>query len=611
MFDDMSNIVINKKIHISELSWDALADAIRSLESGPLKRPISTVSFALNYYFSELSPFAYKATNLVIHILNSFGLFVLANLLLQNTHDKTGNLLSIRLAYWTAAAAALLWAIHPLNLSSVLYIVQRMTSLSATFLIFGLIGYCLGRIRLIAGIRNGLIISVASLTGFGILSALSKENGILIFFYAMIIEVFVFRFSVNIGLRKHYKTSIISFYVAPIIVGILLSPIYATSVLKLDHYDMRQFDMAERLMTEARVIWFYLKLIAAPTPSALGLYHDYFPFSTSMTQPMSTLYSVVSLILLPVVAIILRNRAPIISFAIFWFLAGHSLESSVVPLELVHEHRNYVPMFGPVLATTYYLLYHARNPESLKLWSGLFVLIVLLFSAGTFARASVWSNEYRMKLTQLLDHPNSARANSDMAILLHNSRQLDKAENLFKKAAELDSDPPHQLMRLMQHLYVFYKPVPREYLETLEFCARNTPYSHVTIWQYEALMEQSRTIPEDNARIVEAFRLMISSNRVKLSREWVAKSYSILGENYLHMKKIDEAIESFGGAVENDAKPAYLLQLANAYHHADRFQESLATLKQIGGKTRLPEHLVNTYDRLHDDLEHDMDRNRK
>lgn len=607
LFDDISNIVANSRLHITELSWDKLIGAITSLDSGPLKRPIATISFALNYYFSGLSPFAFKVTNLVIHILNSTAIYILAVLILLRMHQKQPHFPSIKYSYWIAAAAALLWTIHPLNLSSVLYIVQRMTSLSSLFTVVGLVGYCIGRNRLISGRKDGLALSVISLIVFGILAVLSKENGVLIFPYALVIELFLYRFKVNENLGRNYTRSLIALYAVPVIIGLVLAPFFAHSVLRLDVYDMRQFNLTERLMTEARVMWFYLRLIAAPTPAALGLYHDYFHFSTSLTEPVTTLISIIMLLALTVAGVAIRNRLPLVSLAVFWFLAGHILESTIIPLELIHEHRNYLAMFGPILATTYYLLYKINKPESIKLWSGLFILIILLFAVATFARSSIWSNEYRMKLTQLLDHPDSARANSDMAILLHNNRQLDKAEELFTKAAQLDPEPPHQLMRLLQHLYVFYKPVPREYLEMLEFCARNTPYSNVTIWQYEGLLNQARLVPEDHVRILNAFKTMVTSGRVKLSNKWSAKSHSILGVNYLHIKKVDLAIDEFKKAIAEDSKEqGYVVQLANAYHHNNEFDKAVSTLNKITDKNKLPEPLKKPYDTLKEDLKIDM-----
>lgn len=601
LFDDLPNIVANKKIHITDLSWDSIKSAVTSVDSGPLKRPVSIASFALNYYFFGISPYSFKLVNLLIHILNSIAFFVLSVLLLARMHAQYNISFPKRFEYWVAAGASLIWVIHPLNLSSVLYIVQRMVSLSVLFTLLGMIGYCIGRNRMISGDKNGLIYALGSVTIFGALATFSKENGVLIYLYVFILELFIFQFNVNEQSKLH-RNFLIAFYAVPAAIGLLLIAFFADSIFKLNFYDMRQFTMTERLMTEARVLWFYLQLIFSPTLSKLGLYHDYFSFSTSITQPITTLYSIIGLLLLAGIAVYVRKVAPVITLSVFWFLAGHSLESTIVPLELVHEHRNYLAMFGPVLAATYYLLYKTNKAESVKLWSGLFIIILLLFGIETYARSNIWSSNYRMKVTQLLDHPASARANSDMALLLHNSRQFEKAEKLFKKAADLDPEPPHQLLRLLQNYYISGKKVPREYLDTLDFCAENTPYSPVTIWQYEALLKQSRNVPADHERILGAFETMIKSRRVRLPEEWIAKSSYLLGDNHMYRNNYRKAIRFFETAVNTDPHPAYLLYLANAYHHVNDITKSRSTLERIRDREGLPKSLIKSYDDLASDL---------
>lgn len=602
LFDDLPNILANTRLHITELNWDTILGAITSIDSGPLKRPISMASFALNHYFFGLSPFAFKAINLFIHILNAAALYVLALLLLENINKRETHSISPKFTFWLAAAATLLWTIHPLNLSSVLYIVQRMTSLSALFTVLGLIGYCIGRNRLIEGDKHGLFIAIASVIFFGVLAVLSKENGVLIFAYALVIEIFVYQLKTAKSIDPLYKKALVTFFLAPIVVGLIALLLYGDTILRLKNYEIRQFTLAERLMTESRILWFYLRLIAAPVLSELGLYHDYIPISLSLTQPLSTLISIVGLLTLTVVGVIVRNSLPILSFAIFWFLAGHSIESSVIPLELAHEHRNYLPMYGPVLATSYYLLYLANKPDSLKLWTGLFIIILGLFGAATAARSHTWSNDFRMKLKQLQDHPYSARANSDMAILLHSNRRFDEAEKMFKRAASIDPEPPHQLLRLLQHLYVTYKPVPRDHLDTLDYCAANTPYSQVTVWQYESLLKQSRHVPADYERIFGAFHTMVNSERIMLSTPWAAKSQYLLGENYMYMKKYKEAITAYAKAGDTDPNPVYTLRLANAYYYANYISEARATITNISSSDSLPEGFRKDYDKLLADL---------
>ncbi|MCZ7654258.1 MAG: hypothetical protein M5R42_08160 [Rhodocyclaceae bacterium] len=115
-------------------------------------------------------------------------------------------------------------------------------------------------------------------------------------------------------------------------------------------YALRDFSAVERMLTEGRVLWFYLGLILFPRLEALGLYHDDIAVSTGLIAPWTTLLALVGLFGLIWLAWRLRLRMPLTAFGLAWFLIGHGLESTFLPLEIAHEHRNYVPLFGILLA---------------------------------------------------------------------------------------------------------------------------------------------------------------------------------------------------------------------------------------------------------------------
>src|SRR6185369_10537583 len=92
-----------------------------------------------------------------------------------------------------ALVAAGLWLLHPLNVSGVVYIVQRMNELAVFFTLAGLLAYVDGRVRLLQG-EPALGRATLGLCAFGLLAVLSKENGALISAYALVIEAVCFRF---------------------------------------------------------------------------------------------------------------------------------------------------------------------------------------------------------------------------------------------------------------------------------------------------------------------------------------------------------------------------------------------------------------------------------
>ncbi len=85
IFDDALNIVKNVHIRIRDLSLASLREAAYSSPSGLFLRPLSMLSFALNFYFLDgnLSPTLFKLTNLVIHMLNGAGIYVLTCMLVS------------------------------------------------------------------------------------------------------------------------------------------------------------------------------------------------------------------------------------------------------------------------------------------------------------------------------------------------------------------------------------------------------------------------------------------------------------------------------------------------------------------------------------------------
>src|SRR5690348_11284510 len=68
--DDYTNVVDNTAIAIGDLSWYSLSHAMFSFQAGPTMRPLAMLTFALNAYFTGMDAGAFKATNLVIHLIN-------------------------------------------------------------------------------------------------------------------------------------------------------------------------------------------------------------------------------------------------------------------------------------------------------------------------------------------------------------------------------------------------------------------------------------------------------------------------------------------------------------------------------------------------------------
>jgi hypothetical protein len=483
IFDDTPNILQNSSIAISDLSLESLRQAGLSGASGPLSRPISMASFAINYYLNGFNPFYFKLTNLTIHLLNGIGFFVFTSLLLNFYRRHFQPLLTIQHVSWISLTVATAWLLHPFNLTSVLYIVQRMTSLSAFFSILGLTLFIGGRIRLYEG-QRGWFAVLASLMVFTPLATLSKETGALLPLLMLVSEVTLFRFRCQVPAMRRW---VITFFT--LCVGL---PAAATMIYMISHpewvmssYVIRDFNLPERLMTEARVVCFYLKQIVLPSSAAMGMFHDDIPISRSLLQPLSTLPAIVGVVALPAIALALRKQAPLLAFGILFFLAGHILESTIFPLEIAHEHRNYLPMYGVVLTMFFYLL-HPKHADTLRIRGILAVTFIGLFAFLTLSRAQDWADPFELNSTEVRHHPDSPRDNDELGNVYANFKTQDKASMesyylaacyYFQKATTLSPSYTNGLFGLIQLSSAREKPIEASWIDELTFRLQHKPFA--------------------------------------------------------------------------------------------------------------------------------------
>ncbi len=487
LFDDGPNILHNDNLAVHDLDLHTLKQAAFSGISGPLLRPLSMMSFAVNYSATGLDPYYFKLTNLVIHLFNGVGIYILTWLLLSFYRKRFEPGLSVAYVQWLSLAVAAAWLMHPFNLTSVLYVVQRMTSLSAFFTIWGLVIFLWGRTRLYEG-KSGISLILTSLLLFTPLATLSKENGALLPLFMLVAEVTLFGFHAEQRSARRFLQAFYALSIAiPAIIAVSYLMLHAD--LLLAGYKIRDFTMPERLMTEARVLWFYIWQILLPSVAQMGLYHDDIAISRGLLQPVSTVFAAPGIVALLGLSYILRKKAPIISFGVLFFLAGHVLESTILPLEIAHEHRNYLPMYGILLMLFFYLLYPLKYLNTLRLRQVVAVLLIGLFAFNTFARAGKWANPRDLFQAEVDHHPNSALANGEMGAVYSDIVTQDpiamqmnyiSARQHFETAASLDRSDTKALFGLINLNESQNMTAESGWLQELEHRLEHAPYAAVT-----------------------------------------------------------------------------------------------------------------------------------
>ena len=436
LFDDSINIVDNELIQIQALDLPTLQRAAFSGSAGALGRPLAMLSFALDYHFHGLSPYHFKLTNILIHLVNGVCVYVLTLLILDTLRRPQLPASGPDQARWIGLAVAASWLLHPLNLTGVLYIVQRMTSLATLFTLLGLISYLYGRRRLSPG-KAGWVWIVASFVVFTPLAVFSKENGALLPVFMLAAECILYRFqaptpAVRLTLLLLFAASVV-LPGAAIVAYLLANPGWLSS-----GYAIRDFTLGERLLTEPRVLWFYVQQILVPNLGQLGIFHDDIAVSKGLFEPVTTLYACIGILLLLLLVPMLAKRQPIAAFGIAFFLIGHSLESTALALELAHEHRNYLPIYGVLLPLFYYLLLPLRHRQSLKARQAAALCFVVFLATITLMRAREWGDSLLLKQMAAQNHPGSARSNMDIAAFyaaLPATTQAE-AEEYYRRAYE-------------------------------------------------------------------------------------------------------------------------------------------------------------------------------
>jgi tetratricopeptide (TPR) repeat protein len=496
LFDDTINITENPKVLINSLAWTELRQAANSFSGGGLGRPISMLSLGINHALTGLDPFYLKLTNLAIHVLCGIGLWLLTRLLLTAYRLRHNPQLTDGEIQWLSVAISAAWLLHPFNLTSVLYIVQRMASLAALFMIFGLTLYAWGRMRQLRG-QHGAVLMGISVVVFGALAAFSKENGVLLPLLIFLTEWLIFGFQAPDPSTRRF---VIGFNEVVAIIPSFLALGYL--IIHFDwlvaSYGARDFTLSERLLTQARVIWFYLQMILLPNSTQMGLYHDDIVLSTGWLAPPTTLPAMLGIIALLAGAIALRRRAPLLTFGILFFFAGHALESTFLPLEIAHEHRNYLPMYGLILVVIYYLGYRAiRERLSLRLQTAFMGVLILALVAGTAVRASYWANDLELALVEARHHPNSARTNMQAGYLLFDLADrgiqpeinFQNSRNYLETAWRLDPNNLNSAFGLLVLDDRQQRPVHMELLDQLADKLMNRPLAAASI---NALLELGR-----------------------------------------------------------------------------------------------------------------------
>jgi protein O-mannosyl-transferase len=434
-FDDEPNITTNPNLHMTELSREQIGRALKSDRNSPhsLYRPVACLSFALNHYFGDLNVFGYHLVNLVIHFLSSIFLFLFILNTLQLTSLK-GRYSSN--AYEIALLATVLWAINPIQTQAVTYIVQRMAALAAMFYILSMYFYL--KARTVEGTQPKIAFFVSS--GLSFLLALgSKENAAMLPMSLFLYEAIVLQEDTRAFFRKNVKWFALTLSFIALIGLLYFFSKHGNIFSFLKGYENRPFTLAERLLTQPRIFIFYITLLLYPMPNRLSIAHS-FELSTSLFEPVTTFFAILFVFGLIAFSLAIARKSPLFAYCILFFVVNHFIESTIFSLELVFEHRNYLPsmlFFIPVAAGLCYLLDHFSNRKRMKYVLSAFIVLLLVgLGNSTFMRNFTWRNGESLWIDASEKAPGESRVHHNLGRFYQDHGFRQAAIEEYKKALQ-------------------------------------------------------------------------------------------------------------------------------------------------------------------------------
>lgn len=382
--------------------------------SGPLGRPLALASFLIGAESYPQSAWFFLLVNILVHLCNVLLVALLAFRLQVLQPRLLGD------SRWFAPAVAGLWGVLPILASTSLMVIQRMTSLSALFVLLGVnlyLGYRMGP----GGTRRAML-ALLGVGGCTVLATLSKENGVLLPPLLLTMHLLLDRHTPSATRLMNWGLWLPSL--------LLLSYLLYRMPTIANTYWQRPFDLWERLATQPIILWEYLRVAFLPNVMALSPYRDDYPIYR-FTDTISVL-ALGAWALALLLAIWLRlKKHPLLLFALTWFLVGHMLESTMFSLFLYFEHRNYLPLLGPVLAI---VAVFQRLPVP-SLHKGLMASSYLAFLAFMlWQAAAMWGG--RQQLVWAQAHPDSPRAVQMLATAYLQAGRLQDADLLYERTLE-------------------------------------------------------------------------------------------------------------------------------------------------------------------------------
>lgn len=560
LFDDFHNLD-QLGTYGGVRDWSTFYAFVHTGISGPSGRPLALISFLLDdNTWPSHAPW-FKVTNVWIHILCGL-LLCWVNLLVLRLLKYQENI-----AQWMAVFAAACWALHPLLASTTLYVVQRMAQLSTLFMLAGLVGYLKGRLMLPETPRRAYLWMSVSLVLGTLLAVFSKENGALL---PMLVWVFEFALAYRLQESRIHRGWLAIFVWLPSVA--ILAYLASLIDFSANPWPQRNFNQPERLMSEARILWDYLRYLFVPQIEGKGLYQDGFEVSHGLLTPWTTLPAVVGIMGLIGLGFASRKKYPLLSLALLAFFVGHLLESSLIGLELYFEHRNYLSaafLFLP-LASGLQLLHRKRSREFAPIIG---VAILALLAVLLWKRSELWSDTEKLQIYWAESSPNSPRAQNALAGYLMRTGRIEEGNARLRAAmARMPGSALLNFAYLLQRTYV-NQATPQDFRDTADR-AKHQPFDAQAIVALRTLVDNANLSTSPAFYRTETLDLIDTLQANPVYGElpmFVRLAPYLKGKIYLRNREVTKACEAYqqSAVLHGGADPILMMVAETASGGAD------------------------------------------
>lgn len=417
IFDDYIAVVEHPTVkYLSNIPKLFLQGYFGDDSSAGLYRPLTSLSFAINFAISGQNPTSYHLLSIFIHIINSGLIYVLTYFYSRQR--------------FLALMSALFFAIHPVHSEAVSAIYGRPELLATMFLLVAWLTYQQSN-------KNNLYYVVSLVSYF--LSLLCKESGIVLIGILFLVQICQ---TDSLGSCNDWKEKLtpskrLLGYIL-VTLPYLLIRVWVTKAFGIPKAG--QFFGNETFLTRLYTMSLgyveYFKLLVWPAKLYTEYNYSVIPKATTLNLPVALSLLLITLIVILGIWQIKRN--PLIAFAILFFFVTTSIVSNIFISTgiLIAERTIYLPVASIclLLAVVLYQTY-IKGWEKVAIVS--FIAILSLGIIRTYIRNFDFYSNFTFFSSIIKLAPNHPKGNYGLGLYYEDNKEFDKAELYFKKALEL------------------------------------------------------------------------------------------------------------------------------------------------------------------------------